>query len=302
MHELKSSALKLTNLIEVLNDKQGATDTLCTKNKSKIELHGVQIERFKQEFEALSIKSLAKWKQFEELEFKFQGREEFTNFIEETKDFHKTVTIENEKLLNRIMTLENYTEKYIPIKTINYIVEAFNDVMPSKSLRKVKEYEEKVNKIIHTTVLNDQGISNIQKTATYRNQMTDSELIPDVKTKKKISKASLINQYSSIIGRRNDDEKSINLEVNSVVDVEKDEDIHSKQSIRGNSRAKMEDNSVVKEADIHGTAKDSDSDYQMSFNNVKNTQSPLVNKGKDGGERLESIISDNDTGSEIEVI
>ena len=200
------------------------------------------------------------------------------------------------------MTVENYTEKYIPIKTINYIVEAFNDVMPSKSLRKVKEYEEKVNKIIHTTVLNDQGISNIQKTATYRNQMTDSELIPDVKTKKKISKASLINQYSSIIGRRNDDEKSVNSEVNSVVDVEKDEDIHSKQSIRGNSRAKMEDNSVVKEADIHGTAKDSDSDYQMSFNNVKNTQSPLVNKGKDGGERLESIISDNDTGSEIEVI
>lgn len=97
------------------------------------------------------------------------------------------------------------------------------------SLRnKVKEYEEKVNKIIHATVLNDQGVADldskkksiiqsmVKTNASLFVPSTDKQnpimqslgMTPEYK-KKKFNKSSLINQYSSIISKRCKKDKNV---------------------------------------------------------------------------------------------
>jgi hypothetical protein len=84
----------------------------------------------------------------------------------------------------------------------------------------VKEYEERVNKIIHTIVLNDEGVSDIEgnrnvilKSITGNlpvvSSKRDSNKLKQMETglspafkKRKINKARLISQYSSIITKK----------------------------------------------------------------------------------------------------
>lgn len=87
--------------------------------------------------------------------------------------------------MHRLITVENYADKYIPIKIHNAIIEALKETMPSKLLKRVKDYEEKVNKVIHATVLNDLGTTDLNSSKA-----------------KKYNKANLISQYSSIVSKR----------------------------------------------------------------------------------------------------
>ena len=73
--------------------------------------------------------------------------------------------------------------------------------------------------MIHATVLTDQGIPNIpamrqsasvKKSITVEKSMTQIGMTPETK-KKKTTKASLLNQYSTMINKNYDDEKSVNL-------------------------------------------------------------------------------------------
>ena len=60
--DIKSSTTKLTNLIEALNEKLNAADSLSTTNNTKIGLQEIQIAKLREDIESLKDKSIAKWK------------------------------------------------------------------------------------------------------------------------------------------------------------------------------------------------------------------------------------------------
>jgi hypothetical protein len=60
--EMENSMTKLANLIEALDAKQIATDSLSIKNFTKLEYHSVQIEITKEDVTKLVEKCIHKWK------------------------------------------------------------------------------------------------------------------------------------------------------------------------------------------------------------------------------------------------
>lgn len=91
--------------------------------------------------------------------------------------------------------------------------------MPNKSLKKVKEYEDRVNRIIHQIILNDQGIANLELNKDSFANVLSNNIIPKIKKKetshfKKLgtlnrglngqirTKGSLLNNFTQMVDKK----------------------------------------------------------------------------------------------------
>ncbi|CAI2360570.1 unnamed protein product [Moneuplotes crassus] len=226
--DIKNSTNKLVTLIEALYEKQNTTDAMSLKNNTRIEYHNILIEKLKENHENLHHKSLQKWTEFSSKEELYQPKEEFDSFREKIQFELDQSKKEHEEFSNNILTIENYTDKYVPINTHNAILEAFRNIMPPKFIQKLKEYEEKVFKATHKVILEDEGIGNLiqkkeeliakmakapspqlSKKATRRYRNIDT--IKTHKDSRQKRKQELLVQYSTMI---NDKSGGKNLSAN----------------------------------------------------------------------------------------
>eukprot|EP00343_Euplotes_focardii_P000698 CAMPEP_0205802884 /NCGR_PEP_ID=MMETSP0205-20121125/5358_1 /ASSEMBLY_ACC=CAM_ASM_000278 /TAXON_ID=36767 /ORGANISM="Euplotes focardii, Strain TN1" /LENGTH=330 /DNA_ID=CAMNT_0053070049 /DNA_START=594 /DNA_END=1583 /DNA_ORIENTATION=+ len=237
---------------------------------------------------------MAKWTEATEKEGEYQPKDEYDNFVIKFEDLQGETSKNQEHIINRIMTLENFTEKYVPIRTQNSICDALKSVMPSKSIKKVKEYEDRVNKTIHEVVLNDHGIADLKGRKESILKTFSPSPTPKISRKgtnkykqletfnsgtggKMMNKTNLISNYSTIVGKRytTDVDLTGNLEAASLYDkssrfrksritetVESGPDLQSNESYL---RTKSKDMELENENDIKETISSRDDD---AFNDI----------------------------------
>ena len=87
------------------------------------------------------------------------------------KDMHTQVSMKE----NHIVTIENFIEKYLPVRVLSQISEVFNSVLSqdgSDDLRRLANYEKLKYSQYNQVILNDNGIPDIMRViAETRNKM-----------------------------------------------------------------------------------------------------------------------------------
>lgn len=90
------------------------------------------------------------------------------------KDIHTQVSMKE----NHIVTIENFIEKYLPVRVLSQVSEVFNSVLThqdgrdSADLRRLANYEKLKYSQYNQVILNDNGIPDIMRViAETRNKM-----------------------------------------------------------------------------------------------------------------------------------
>ena len=71
--------------------------------------------------------------------------------------------VEHDQLQNKVISLENFADKYIPLVAQNITWDTLNQVIGHKERKKLELYEEKIYQNLHETILWDEGNPNIDK-------------------------------------------------------------------------------------------------------------------------------------------
>jgi len=62
---------------------------------------------------------------------------------------------------NEFLRLENFLEKYLPLKIQNQISQTLNGVLPAKNKNRIKEYEDSKFMSLRDALITDTGLPNL---------------------------------------------------------------------------------------------------------------------------------------------
>ena len=64
---------------------------------------------------------------------------------------------------NEFLTLENFIEKYIPLKMQNQIAETLDNIFQVKEKKKLRKFEEKKFSELRSNIIADRGLPDLQR-------------------------------------------------------------------------------------------------------------------------------------------
>lgn len=150
-----------SNIMEEFNTlRQRATDG---ENTFAVHLHQIQTLQYQEKLSTQTLEHQDKWlQQLQELVngLKYQklDKEEFTLRSEDINLEQEVLKETSELHENHFSMVENFTEKYIPIRIQSQISETLRALLSSNMTDKLDDYEETAMQEMHQRILDDDGV------------------------------------------------------------------------------------------------------------------------------------------------
>ncbi|CAI2385951.1 unnamed protein product [Moneuplotes crassus] len=155
--EVEGCNKRTNDSFKELNDRQAKLDEELAQRFKQLDVQKVMISKVS----ALQAVTALKCNHIKDLCIKLEAdKVNFKTFLAHVgvyEEVTRRIKINHDKLSNKLVAAENFTDKYVPIMAQNVVCDTLTQIVNSKERKRLEVYEHKVYLQLHETLLKDEG-------------------------------------------------------------------------------------------------------------------------------------------------